>query len=74
MDRTQHWSMVDPRRWRSSGSPKCELTGFVGSERSSGRCNRESSLRGSLPAARTGGVGAVTDWQWEGTIGGGGVR
>jgi hypothetical protein len=74
MDRTRHWSMVDPKRQRSSGSPKHELTGFVGSERSSRRCNRESSLWGSLPAARTGGGGAVMGRWWEGTISGGGAR
>jgi hypothetical protein len=39
-----------------------------------GWCNRESSLWGSLPAAQTGGGGAVTGQRWEGTISGGGAQ
>jgi hypothetical protein len=78
MDRTRPWSMVDPRRRRSRGSPKRELTSFVGSESST----REVQQGELTPRVLTGcsdgwwrssdwsadGVSCETEWE-QGTMG-----
>jgi hypothetical protein len=75
MDRTWHWSMVDPRWLRSRDSPECELSGVVGSKSSTWEVQKGELTPGVLTGCSNGwwrrtdearGVGspAAVGFQW----------
>jgi hypothetical protein len=76
MDQTRHWSMVDPRwRW-SRGSPKHELSGFVGSESSTQEVQQGELTPGVLTGCSDGWwrgsdgpmTGRNNRWRWSSTM------